>query len=96
MATFTVTELRSDTGIGEFPIEPPITVQAITTSGSSQQSAAFNGDTRWVVLTTDGSVRILFGTNPTALATSPMMQAGSSAPILMPRGGGLKVAVINA
>ncbi len=49
------------------PQYPPIAKQAfITSSGTTQQSAAFTGATRYIQFHTDGICSIAIGTNPIA------------------------------
>jgi len=49
------------------PQYPPITRQsAMTSSGTSQQSAAFTGQTRYIQIHTDGIVSIAIGVDPVA------------------------------
>lgn len=69
---------------------------AITTSGTSQQSAAFNTATKAVrVAVSGGNVRIKFGTNPTATAASMLLADGDSFDYVS-SGAPVKVAVIDA
>jgi len=49
--------------------------QAISISGSSTQSSAFNTDTKWVELHTDATCSIASGKNPTATAGAHRMKA---------------------
>jgi hypothetical protein len=51
--------------------------QDVTTGAASAQSTAFGTNTSRVRLCTTVSCRILFGTNPTALAASPLLPANS-------------------
>lgn len=99
MATFTINEYG---GVGQsmggvIPVfSNHITDQtAITTSASSQQSAAFNDRTGIVNVTAvGGAVRIKFGADPTATATSHYLPDGESLQYYTE--GGDKVAVIDA
>ncbi len=75
------------------PKEPAITVQQVTISGSSVQSAAFNANTKFVRVHCDEPCRVAFGTNPTAAATS--MRLGASKSEIFGAGAGQKVAVIT-
>jgi acyl dehydratase len=94
VATFTIEEFRNDTTLGGFPTEPPSVVQApITTSGTSQQSAAFAGDTKWIAISSEAAVRVALGTNPTASATTRYVTAGMS---YLAVTGGTKIAVRDA
>ena len=52
--------------------EPAIADQAVTTSGVSAQSAAFNANTRLVCIVTVTQVAVAFGSNPTALITTSL------------------------
>ena len=58
--------------------EPRRTNQQVTAGGVSAQSAAFGDGTKFVRVHTDAAIRIEFGLNPTAAATSPRMAAGST------------------
>lgn len=59
------------------PQEPPTADQApITLSGASQQSAAFNVDTRFVAITADGIFSYLVGADPTVTADMLRVTAG--------------------
>lgn len=62
------------------PAEPSIATQtAITTSGTSAQSAAFNTNTRIIAISTPAAqaVGVEFGENPTADANSLRLPANS-------------------
>lgn len=60
------------------PMQPPIAVQtAVTISGTSAQSAAFNSATRFIEVSVDVASRILVGTNPTATANNTYLAAGA-------------------
>jgi hypothetical protein len=78
--------------------EPPIAEQsAITTSASSQQSAALNANTRVVLVQTTSIVRYKFGSSPTASATtSQRLAADESRYHFVEPGQSLKIAVIDA
>ncbi len=59
--------------------EPSIAEQSpVTISGTSAQSAAFNGATRVVRLHTDAICSVSFGANPTATANTKRMAANST------------------
>ena len=74
-------------------MEPAIATQTVAIGGTSTQSAAFNASTRFVRLHTDAICSVLFGSNPTATATSPRMAANATE--LFGVKGGHKVAVIT-
>ena len=59
--------------------EPAIADQTVTTSGASAQSAAFNTNTRLIVISTPAAQAVcaLFGDSPTALVTSLRLPANS-------------------
>ncbi len=58
-------------------LEPCVTDQTpITLSGSSQQSAAFNGATRFIMLSSDGIFSYAVGVNPTATVDQKRVPAG--------------------
>jgi hypothetical protein len=103
MGTFTVIEYNgAGVQVGgqvvPVPMEPALVEQtAITTSGTSQQSAAFNAATELVCVQTTSIVRYKFGTNPTASATvSSRLPAGQEKTHAVPKGQSFKVAVIDA
>lgn len=58
--------------------EPAIATQAISISGASAQSAAFNADTRFVEIHTDAICSISFGSNPTATTAHKRMAANQT------------------
>lgn len=80
MATLWITEYRNlgQTANGnntiQAPVEPGLAEQAITITGASAQSAAFNASTRFVMLHTDTACYLSWGTNPTA-TTNQLMAA---------------------
>lgn len=59
-------------------VEPATAVQQVSQGGSSTQSAAFSSTTSFVRVHADSAVRIAFGANPTASASSPRMPAGAT------------------
>lgn len=100
MATITINEFN---GIGyEHGSTIPVFAgdqtdqAAITTSGTSQQSAAFSSGTKVARVTAaGGAVRIKFGANPTATAASLYLADGDSFDFFT-GGSTVKVAVIDA
>lgn len=58
--------------------EPARVQQQVAIAAGSTQSAAFDSATRYVRVHTDAAVRIAFGLNPTAAATSMRMAAGAT------------------
>ena len=60
------------------PQEPSITDQTVAIGGASVQSAAFNAKTKFVRLHTDAICSVVFGANPTAVATVKRMAAGQT------------------
>lgn len=60
--------------------EENVTIQNLTFTTSSVQSSAFNSETKLVRIVADADSRVLFGTNPTAIAS------GGSASIFLPAG----------
>lgn len=50
----------------------------MTTAATSQQTNAFNANTQWIRLHSDGIASVLIGANPTATADSPRVAAGST------------------
>lgn len=75
--------------------EPALGQQTkIDASGVSQQSAVFDSETTFVLVTTDEICHITFGTNPTATTNDHRMPADSTQFFGVERSGGLKLAVI--
>ena len=58
--------------------EPAAVQQQVAVAGASAQSAAFSLATRFVRVHSDVPTRILFGANPTAVATSMRIAAGAT------------------
>jgi len=73
--------------------EPATVTQTVAIAAGSAQSAAFRTDTRMVRLHTDAICSILFGTNPTASATTPRLAANQTEYFKVTPG--FKVAVIT-
>lgn len=69
-----------DAGLATPPIPqtPALAQQVIDFAGTSLQSAAFNANTRFVRLHTDGVCHVLFGANPTATTSNARMDAGQT------------------
>lgn len=87
---------RNVEGVAQIPMEPPNVVQStITPTSTSQQSAAFNENTRYVEITTDGATtcRFLFGSNPSAGPDNSYLGAGLS--VFRGVQGGQKVAFVT-
>ena len=75
-------------------MEPSIAEQAITASGSTTQSAAFNAQTSFVMVHAQEAVCLAWGTNPTATTIKQRMGAGETRFVGVPPGKSFKVAVI--
>ena len=75
--------------------EPAITDQAVTTSASSAQSAAFNANTRLVCISTVTPVAVVFGVNPTALANSTSQRIPANTMVFYGVVPGQKCALID-
>ena len=73
----------------------PIAEQRIDISGTSAQSAALNANTTLVRINVDGPTAILFGLDPTALATSMRMPQDATEYFCVQANSGLKVAGIT-
>ena len=71
----------------------PLLSENVTSSGTSAQSSAMPANTEVVRIATDTTIRVLIGSNPTALATSVRMLADTSEYFTVREGH--KVAVIN-
>lgn len=74
--------------------EPSIAEQAITVSGSTTQSAAFNNLTSFVMVHAQEAVCLAWGTNPTATTVKQRMAAGETRFVGIPPGKSFKVAAI--
>lgn len=103
MATFSATLTRVRNGAssgGTMPVARSIadaTATAITTSSTSQQADITGGDGQyWVLTVTGGDVWVLFGTNPTAVASSGYLMTSGSTREFGVTATSEKVAVINA
>ncbi len=99
MATVYITEFQQGLKPGEF-VSPHLTTnftpQAnITSSGTSQASAAFASTTDLVSIFSTAVVKIAFGTAPTATSSSLPIQANVRYTFAVPKGGNYKVAVID-
>jgi len=75
-------------------VEPSLGVAQISVSGVSAQSAALVENTKFVRVHTDVTIRIAFGANPTASATSQRMVAGATEYFGVTRG--IKIAAITS
>jgi hypothetical protein len=59
-------------------VEPAIAQQAVTISGVSAQSAAFNAKTTFIRVHVDGITSLKFGSNPTAVTTELRLAASQT------------------
>jgi hypothetical protein len=80
---------------GQMPLENPVAEQTVAIGGTSTQSMTFNPGTSFVRIHTDAICSVLFGTNPTASATSGRMAANQTEYRGVQRGQSFKVAVIT-
>jgi hypothetical protein len=90
-----VTEYRlyAPAGVQVADLESLVTDQApITTSGTSAQSAALNGDTRLVQVFCDTQSAMAYGANPTATTNNQVIAAGAT--VYFAAAGGKKLAFI--
>ena len=99
MATLYITELRNVGYDGTSspvmaPTVPGVVEQAVAIGGVSAQSAAFDGQTRFVLVNTDTACCLAFGDNPTALTTRHRLAANETRFYSVTAGS--KVAVIAA
>jgi hypothetical protein len=94
MAKTYITEYADFRGHG-LPFGAPSAVQtAITNSGTSQQSAAFNDVTNYIRLHSDGIISYLVGVSPTALISNTMrLPAGETIDMMVNPGD--KIAIIT-
>lgn len=77
--------------------EPAVAGQQVTIGGGSLQSAAFQENTRFLLLHATAAARLAFGANPTASATSPFRMDTNQTVFVgvNPHVAGMKLAVIN-
>lgn len=101
MAVLFVTELQEMGWAGKFsnqllhaPYMPPVAEQNIAIGASSTQSAAFNTNTRYVMLNTDTACCLAWGDSPTAVVTAQRMAANETRFVAVR--SGQKLAVIAA
>jgi len=84
MANLSITEferLSRDVAGNLIPVghQYSVTVQNVDYTAGSTQSAAFQDSTKFIRVVADTDVRILFGSNPTAVANSSILMASGSA-----------------
>ena len=75
-------------------MEPSIAEQALTVSGSTTQSAAFNAMTSFVMVHAQEATCLAWGTNPTATTAKQRIGAGETRFYGIPPGKSFKVACI--
>lgn len=80
-----------------FPVVPAdqrVTAQtAMTATGTSAQSSAFNAATALVCVQSDEAIKVAFGTNPTATDDDYRIQAGAEQFFSIPHNVSWKVAI---
>jgi hypothetical protein len=77
---------------------PPLVQQAMTSTGTSAQSAVFNAATRFIRVHTDNIVSIMIGTNPVAVIGAPngtMRLAANQTEYFGVNGGNDQIAIIT-
>ena len=100
MAFMYITEFASE-GVDakgrEIPVakQLPIAEQRVSISGTSAQSATLNEDTAFVRINVDENTGVLFGINPTAVATSMRMAANQTEYFAVQTNCGFKIAGIT-
>ena len=65
-------------GLKSVVLMPPLATQTLTSSGASQQSAAFNAKTKMIQVHTDGIISLEFGANPTVTTNSFRLAANTT------------------
>jgi len=100
MAFMYITEFSSegvDTKGRSIPVakQLPIAEQRVDVSGVSAQSATLNTLTAFVRVHVDGNTGVLFGLNPTAVATSMRMATNQTEYFAVQPNSGLKIAGIT-
>ena len=79
------------------PRAPAFITQApLDFSGGEQKSAAFDDQTRYVLITTDANCHFLFGTDPTATTNDLPLWSKMYAGFSVEREAGMKISVIAA
>lgn len=68
----------STAGAPQAAMKPAVASQALTLTGSTQQSAAFNAATRLVRLHAQVACHVAFGENPTATTNSMRLAEGQT------------------
>jgi hypothetical protein len=58
---------------GNAALEPATAIQNMTTTATSAQTSAFNVNTNWIRVHTDGVMSFRIGVDPTATTDSPRM-----------------------
>lgn len=89
-------DLARDTGSNFLAagMEPSIAEQAMTVTGTTAQSTAFNAQTSYVMVHAQEAVCLAWGTNPTATTVKQRMAAGETRFVGVPCGKSFKVAAI--
>jgi len=77
-------------------LEPAVAEQALTPSGTSGASAAFNERTSYVMLHAQEAVCLKWGTAPVAVTTAQRIGAGETRFVGVPMGKSFKVACITS
>lgn len=76
MAKVYITEYADLRGNAGF--EPNTAEQTITSAATSSQTSAFDANTNWIRVHTDGIISIKIGTNPTATTSTLRMAANQT------------------
>lgn len=76
----TVAALRHDSGgptsAGAIPAEPGLADQTVTFTATHGESAAFNSNTKFIAVTSDGNFCYVIDANPTATTSNFRIAAG--------------------
>jgi hypothetical protein len=83
MAAIFITEYERLARSGDGPLvmagqEPNVAEQTVAVGGASEQSAAFNDRTTFVMIHTDTACCLKFGDSPTAIITAHRLAAGET------------------
>jgi hypothetical protein len=91
-------DLARDTNNRDIAVamEPSVAEQALTVSGSSSQSAAFNAQTSYVMVHAQEAACLAWGTNPTATTSKQRIGANETRFVGVPMGKSFKVAAITS
>lgn len=77
------------------PMEPPITTQKVSFSGTAGSSATLNANTRLIRINCDGIASISVGVGVTATTNDPRLSLGVTEYRAVPKSSGFRVSAIT-